>query len=66
MKNTIHSKNFRIQVTLHLLVMVLKAEIALNERGEEGTVYVNHIEEMPVSDSGEERNTQLEQLLTCL
>ena len=46
--------------------MVLKAEIALNERGEEGTVYVNHIEEMPVSDSGDERNTQLEQLLTCL
>ena len=31
--------------------MVLKAKIALNEPGEEGTVHVNHIEEMPVSDS---------------
>ena len=27
------------------------AEIALNEPEEEGTVHVNHIEEMPVSDS---------------
>jgi len=31
--------------------MVLKAKVALNEPGEEGTVHVNHIEEMPVSDS---------------
>jgi len=30
---------------------MLKTEIALNEPGEEGTVHVNHIEEMPVSDS---------------
>jgi len=40
--------------------MVLKAEIELNEPGEEGTVLVNNIEEMPVSDSDEEHNAPLE------
>jgi len=40
-----------MQITLHLLVMLLKTEIALNDPGEEGTVHVNHIEEMPESDS---------------
>jgi len=40
--------------------MVLKAEIELNEPGEEGTALVNNIEEMPVSNSDEEHNTPLE------
>jgi len=40
--------------------MVLKAEIVLNEPAEYGIVHVIHIEEMPVSDSDEKHNTQLE------
>jgi len=39
--------------------MVLKAEIVLNEPAEDGIVHVNHIEEMPVSDSDEKHNTPL-------
>jgi len=36
-------------------------ECSFDEPGEDGTVHVNHIEEMPVSgDSDEEHNTQLE------
>ena len=32
----------------------------MNLQRMDGTVHVNHIEEMPVSDSDEEHNTQLE------
>ena len=35
-------------------------ECSFDEPAEDGTVHVNHIEEMPVSDSDEEHNTQLE------
>ena len=35
-------------------------ECSFDEPAEDGTVHVNHIEEMPVSDSDEEQNTQLE------
>ena len=35
-------------------------ESSFDEPGEDGTVHVNHIEEMPVSDSDEEHDTQLE------
>ena len=35
-------------------------ECSFDEPAEDGTVLVNHIEEMPVSDSDEEQNTQLE------
>jgi len=40
--------------------MVLKTEIEFNEPAEEGTVLVNNIEEMHVSDSDEEHNAPLE------
>ena len=35
-------------------------ECSFDEPGEDGTVHVNHIEEMSDSDSDEEHNTQLE------
>ena len=35
-------------------------ECSFDEPAEDGTVHVNHIEEMPVSDSDEEQNTQIE------
>ena len=35
-------------------------ECSFDEPADDGTVHVNHIEEMPVSDSDEEHNTQLE------
>ena len=35
-------------------------ECSFDEHAEDGTVHVNHIEEIPVSDSDEEQNTQLE------
>ena len=35
-------------------------ECSFDEPAEDGTVHVDHIEEMPVSDSDEEHNTQLE------
>ena len=35
-------------------------ECSFDEPAEDGTVHVNRIEEMPVSDSDEEHNTQLE------
>ena len=35
-------------------------ECSFDEPAEDGTVHVNHIEEMPVSDSDEEHNTQLD------
>ena len=35
-------------------------ECSFYEPGEDGTVHVNHIEEMPDSDSDEEHNTQIE------
>ena len=35
-------------------------ECSFDEPAEDVTVHVNHIEEMPVSDSDEEQNTQLE------
>ena len=35
-------------------------ECSFDEPAEDGTVHVNHIEEIPVSDSDEEHDTQLE------
>lgn len=35
-------------------------DCSFDEPAEDGTVHVNHIEEIPVSDSDEEHNTQLE------
>ena len=35
-------------------------ECNVDEPAEDGTVHVNHIEEIPVSDSDEEQNRQLE------
>ena len=35
-------------------------ECSFDEPAGDGTVHVDHIEEMPVSDSDEEHNTQLE------